>query len=52
MTRTMRDHLVWTDRVSVPLGQKAVVRRTRPPGGMHCNIDPEDNEKENKAQVH
>lgn len=51
MTRTMRDHLVWTDRVSVPLGQKAVVRRTRLPG-MHCNIDPEDNKKENNAQVH
>jgi hypothetical protein len=35
MTRTMRDHLVWTDRVSVSLGQKAVVRRTRPPG-LEC----------------
>lgn len=41
----MRDRLVWTDRVSIPLGHKAVVRRTRPPG-MHCNIDSEAQEKE------
>jgi hypothetical protein len=52
MTETMRDRLVWTDRVSIPLGQKAVVRRTRPPG-MHCNINinPERQQRREKNKA-